>query len=272
MFDAHRIIASYAVRRERAAHDVHSASIEAGGDCWCSWLAALLPPSPTSARRRCCSSTGFGRLVHRGRGRGARRRACSARAGLMAAAGRDAGAVPDGARARRSSDPGRIRDSGFQLTQSLIAIGRGDGSASAWRERAEAVLSPEAHTDFLFAVLAEGSGWSGSHLRCSWRWRGAASVSPARSARASVPVLSRGRLRCGWTAVDYPHRREHGRARPRASRPAHQLRPPTRGDACVGQLAPARLSRGDAVARHGERKARGTRMSRGGVEHVRAVS
>jgi cell division protein FtsW len=53
-------------------------------------------------------------------------------------------------------------DSGFQLTQSLIAIGRGEWFGVGL---GESVLKlrylPEAHTDFLFAVLAEELGLMG---------------------------------------------------------------------------------------------------------------
>jgi len=53
-------------------------------------------------------------------------------------------------------------DSGFQLTQSLIAIGRGQWFGVGL---GESVLKlrylPEAHTDFLFAVLAEELGLAG---------------------------------------------------------------------------------------------------------------
>ncbi len=60
------------------------------------------------------------------------------------------------------SDP---YDSGFQLTQSLIAIGRGEWfgvglGASVQKLR----YLPEAHTDFLFAVLAEELGLLGVAL------------------------------------------------------------------------------------------------------------
>jgi len=48
---------------------------------------------------------------------------------------------------------------GSQLTQSLIAIGRGSGSAWELGDSVQKLLYlPEAHTDFLFAVLAEEAG------------------------------------------------------------------------------------------------------------------
>lgn len=54
-------------------------------------------------------------------------------------------------------------DSGFQLTQSLIAIGRGDWLGAGLGESVQKMFYlPEAHTDFVFAVLAEELGFLGS--------------------------------------------------------------------------------------------------------------
>src|SRR5690606_11044673 len=54
-------------------------------------------------------------------------------------------------------------DSGFQLTQSLIAIGRGDWFGVGLGESVQKLFYlPEAHTDFVFAVLAEELGLLGS--------------------------------------------------------------------------------------------------------------
>jgi cell division protein FtsW len=53
-------------------------------------------------------------------------------------------------------------DSGFQLTQSLIAIGRGEWFGVGIGESVQKLFYlPEAHTDFLFAVLAEELGLMG---------------------------------------------------------------------------------------------------------------
>jgi cell division protein FtsW len=56
-------------------------------------------------------------------------------------------------------------DSGFQLTQALIAIGRGElfgvGLGSSVQKIA---YLPEAHTDFLFAILAEELGLVGAAI------------------------------------------------------------------------------------------------------------
>ncbi|MGH8372667.1 MAG: putative lipid II flippase FtsW [Gammaproteobacteria bacterium] len=67
-------------------------------------------------------------------------------------------------------------DSGFQLTQSLIAIGRGQLFGVGLGESVQKLFYlPEAHTDFLFAVLAEELGLFGSllviglYLAFTWR-------------------------------------------------------------------------------------------------------
>ena len=53
-------------------------------------------------------------------------------------------------------------DSGFQLTQSLIAIGRGGWTGVGLGESVQKLFYlPEAHTDFLFAVLSEELGLLG---------------------------------------------------------------------------------------------------------------
>jgi len=58
------------------------------------------------------------------------------------------------------SDP---YDSGFQLTQSLIAIGRGEWFGVGLGDSVQKLFYlPEAHTDFVFAVFAEEFGLAGS--------------------------------------------------------------------------------------------------------------
>ena len=53
-------------------------------------------------------------------------------------------------------------NSGFQLTQSLIAIGRGDWTGVGLGSSVQKLFYlPEAHTDFVFAVLAEEFGFAG---------------------------------------------------------------------------------------------------------------
>jgi cell division protein FtsW len=54
-------------------------------------------------------------------------------------------------------------DSGFQLTQSLIAIGRGEWFGVGLGDSVQKLFYlPEAHTDFVFAVFAEEFGLLGS--------------------------------------------------------------------------------------------------------------
>ena len=53
-------------------------------------------------------------------------------------------------------------DSGFQLTQSLIAIGRGEWFGVGLGSSVQKLFYlPEAHTDFVFAVMAEEFGFAG---------------------------------------------------------------------------------------------------------------
>jgi cell division protein FtsW len=55
--------------------------------------------------------------------------------------------------------------SGFQLTQSLIAIGRGEWFGVGLGASVQKLFYlPEAHTDFVFAVLAEELGFAGATL------------------------------------------------------------------------------------------------------------
>lgn len=68
-------------------------------------------------------------------------------------------------------------DSGFQLVQSLIAIGRGEVSGVGLGNSVQKLLYlPEMHTDFLFAILAEELGLIGSivvvALFALFVWRG----------------------------------------------------------------------------------------------------
>lgn len=56
-------------------------------------------------------------------------------------------------------------DSGFQLTQSLIAIGRGEWFGVGLGNSVQKLFYlPEAHTDFVFAVFAEEFGLAGSFI------------------------------------------------------------------------------------------------------------
>lgn len=54
-------------------------------------------------------------------------------------------------------------DSGYQLTQSLIAFGRGDWAGAGLGNSVQKLFFlPEAHTDFIFAIIAEEFGLLGS--------------------------------------------------------------------------------------------------------------
>ncbi|AOY88750.1 cell division protein FtsW [Marinobacter salinus] len=56
-------------------------------------------------------------------------------------------------------------DSGYQLTQSLIAFGRGEwGGVGLGNSIQKLFYLPEAHTDFIFAIIAEEFGLLGSLL------------------------------------------------------------------------------------------------------------
>jgi cell division protein FtsW len=54
---------------------------------------------------------------------------------------------------------------GFQLTQALMAIGRGEWGGVGLGESVQKLFYlPEAHTDFVFAVLVEELGFAGATL------------------------------------------------------------------------------------------------------------
>lgn len=56
-------------------------------------------------------------------------------------------------------------DSGYQLTQSLIAFGRGDWAGTGLGNSVQKLFYlPEAHTDFIFAIIAEEFGLLGSMI------------------------------------------------------------------------------------------------------------
>jgi len=85
------------------------------------------------------------------------------------------------------SDP---QGHGFQLLQSLIAVGSGGFSGVGLMEsRQKLFFLPEAHTDFIFAVIAEELGFIGAAvvvaLFAAYGWRGfvAASKAPDRFGR-----------------------------------------------------------------------------------------
>ena len=151
--------------------------------------------------RRCCCVTGFGVLFVAG----ARLRYVLLVCGVGAARRRRCSRCSCRYRMARVTaflDPWADPfNSGFQLTQSLIAIGRGEWFGVGLGESVQKLFYlPEAHTDFLFAVLAEELGLVGvaaDRWRCSSRWCGAASgiARSPRDAGLHVPGLSRRGLR-----------------------------------------------------------------------------
>ena len=84
-------------------------------------------------------------------------------------------------------------DSGFQLTQSLIAIGRGEWFGVGLGSSVQKLFYlPEAHTDFVFAVLAEEFGFVGvvTVLALFALLVGRALVIARNAARAELPFQS----------------------------------------------------------------------------------
>jgi cell division protein FtsW len=152
-------IASYAVRREKELRETFSGLLRplllTAGFC----LALLLEPDFGAAT--VLFVTAFGLLFLAG----ARLRwvlVCVVGAGLAFGLLM----VSASYRMRRLTsfmDPwSHAFDSGFQLTQSLIAIGRGQWFGVCLGESVQKLAYlPEAHTDFLFAVMAEELGLAG---------------------------------------------------------------------------------------------------------------
>ena len=109
-------------------------------------------------------------------------------------------------------------DSGFQLTQSLIAIGRGEWFGVGLGASVQKLFYlPEAHTDFVFAVLAEEFGFVGVLVVVALfaLLVGRALVISREAAQAGpgVPVLRRrGHRHLARAAGVRQHRREHGPA------------------------------------------------------------
>jgi cell division protein FtsW len=152
-------IASYAVRREQELRTNAWGLIKPVG--LLVFVALLLLAEPDFGAASVLFITGFGVLFIAG---------ARLRYVLIAAAG-GAGAmamlvmlVPYRmARVTSFLDPWADPfNSGFQLTQSLIAIGRGEWFGVGLGESVQKLFYlPEAHTDFLFAVLAEELGLVG---------------------------------------------------------------------------------------------------------------
>ena len=123
-------------------------------------------------------------------------------------------------------------DSGFQLTQSLIAIGRGEWFGVGLGNSVQKLFYlPEAHTDFVFAVYAEEFGLLGSFVLIGlfalllWRIFPAGHAAPPM--RSAFRGLPRDRNRhVARPAGLHQRRREHGH--PADQGPdvaARQLRP-----------------------------------------------
>jgi cell division protein FtsW len=152
-------LASYAVRREAELRETFTGLAKPLGLLCC--IAALLLAEPDFGAATVLFATGFGLLFLAG----ARLRYVSAM--MLVAAGAFAVlAVTSSYRLRRLTaflDPwADPYNSGFQLTQSLIAIGRGEWLGVGLGESVQKLFYlPEAHTDFLFAVLAEELGLAG---------------------------------------------------------------------------------------------------------------
>ena len=155
-------LASYAVRREDELRTTFTGLVKPLG--LVCLVGALLLAEPDLGAATVLFATGFGILFLAG----ARLRYVLAMT-TIAAAGFALLAVTSGYRLRRImtflhpwDDP---FNSGFQLTQSLIAIGRGQWFGVGLGESVQKLFYlPEAHTDFLFAVLAEELGLAGVAL------------------------------------------------------------------------------------------------------------
>ncbi len=155
-------LASYAVRREEQLRESLAGLAKPLALLMCA--SGLLLIEPDFGAATVLFATGFA-LLFLG---GARLRYAFAMT-VIAAAGFGALAVSASYRLRRLTaflDPwADPYNSGFQLTQSLIAIGRGQWLGVGLGESVQKLFYlPEAHTDFLFAVLAEELGLAGVAL------------------------------------------------------------------------------------------------------------
>ena len=152
-------LASYAVRREEELRSTLSGL--AKPLALLVFVAGLLLAEPDFGAASVLFATGFGILFLAG----ARLRYVVSMTAI-AAAGFGLLAVTSSYRMRRLTaflnpwaDP---YNTGFQLTQSLIAIGRGQWFGVGLGDSVQKLFYlPEAHTDFLFAVLAEELGLAG---------------------------------------------------------------------------------------------------------------
>ncbi len=153
-------LASYAVRREEDLRGSFAGLLKPLGLLACA--SALLLAEPDFGAATVLFAAGFGLLFLAG----ARLRYVLATM-VIAASGFALLAVSSSYRLRRLTafiDPwADPYNSGFQLTQSLIAIGRGGWLGVGLGDSVQKLFYlPEAHTDFLFAVLAEELGLLGA--------------------------------------------------------------------------------------------------------------
>jgi len=152
-------IASYAVRREDELRSTAMGLIKPMG--LLGFVALLLLAEPDFGAASVLFLTGFGILFIAG----ARLRYVLIGAAAVAGVGVLLVVMAPYRMARVTSFLNPWADpfnSGFQLTQSLIAIGRGEWFGVGLGESVQKLFYlPEAHTDFLFAVLAEELGLVG---------------------------------------------------------------------------------------------------------------
>jgi cell division protein FtsW len=158
-------IASYAVRRERELRTSIAGLAKPLGLLMA--VSMLLVLEPDFGAATVLFATGFGLLFLAG----ARLRYVIAMT-VLAGSGFALLAVTASYRLRRLTtflDPwADPYNSGFQLTQSLIAIGRGEWFGVGLGDSVQKLFYlPEAHTDFLFAVLGEELGLAGVLLTLS---------------------------------------------------------------------------------------------------------
>jgi cell division protein FtsW len=155
-------LASYAVRREKELRTSFKGLARPLALLAC--VAALLLAEPDFGAATVLFGSGFALLFLAG----ARLRYVLGMT-LITAAGFATLAMSSSYRVRRLTtflDPwADPYNSGFQLTQSLIAIGRGEWFGGGLGASVQKLFYlPEAHTDFLFAVLAEELGLVGVAL------------------------------------------------------------------------------------------------------------
>jgi cell division protein FtsW len=155
-------VASYAVRRENELRTSFKGLARPLGILTC--MGALLLAEPDFGAATVLFASGFALLFLAG----ARLRYVLGMT-LIASVGFATLALSSNYRLRRLTtflDPwADPYNSGFQLTQSLIAIGRGEWFGVGLGASVQKLFYlPEAHTDFLFAVLAEELGLAGVAL------------------------------------------------------------------------------------------------------------